>query len=54
MSKESNVKEVNEMKLYGVFLKVFTALLVFVAGTGISPFSWMGQYEPDVPKGLRK
>ncbi|MEN6348834.1 MAG: cyclic lactone autoinducer peptide [Syntrophomonas sp.] len=42
------------MKFYSIFLKVFTALLVFVASTGISPFSWGGQYEPEVPKALRK
>lgn len=42
------------MKLYSIFLKVFSAVLVFVASTGISPFSWGGQYEPEVPKALKK
>lgn len=41
------------MKYYSMALKVFSALLVFIAGTGISPFSWFGQYEPDVPKALK-
>lgn len=42
------------MKFYSIFLRVFTAILVFVASTGISPFCWGSQYEPDVPKALRK
>jgi len=42
------------MKFYSIALKVFAALLVFIAGTGISPFSWAAQYEPDVPKALKK
>ncbi|MEN6389802.1 MAG: cyclic lactone autoinducer peptide [Syntrophomonas sp.] len=42
------------MKYYSIFLKVFTAVLVFVASTGISSFCWVGQYEPDVPKALKE
>ncbi len=41
------------MKAYSLFLKAFTSLLIFVAGTGIYPNSWF-RYEPDVPKALRK
>lgn len=41
------------MKAYSVFLKIFTALLVFVAGTGFTPNSAY-HYEPDVPRALRR
>lgn len=46
-------KEVNRVKAYSIFLKIFTTLLIFIAGTGININSAY-HYEPDVPKALRQ
>lgn len=41
-------------RVKGVLFSTIAACAVFIAGTGISPYSWHILYEPDVPEVLKK